>query len=135
MKLKEINLYFGLMLFIGFLVTGYYMKTYFKPEFLDNHVIRMQIRANHIYILFISLLNVISYTSQIKRKYLELTFRLCLIVAGILAVVAFLVEHSGNLNDRSWTLFSVILSVVAIGFILFNELLNVINKKRENMQQ
>ncbi len=50
--MKKLNLYFGLTLFIGFLATGYYMAEYFKPEHMQNYVMRMQLRANHIYTFY-----------------------------------------------------------------------------------
>ncbi|WP_160114587.1 hypothetical protein [Aquimarina sp. AU474] len=133
--MKKINLYFGLTLFIGFLATGYYMAEYFKPEHLDNHVMRMQIRANHIYILFISLLNVVSFKCDLKinhklSKYLDTLFRIFILIAGIVAVVAFLKEHTGNLGVRSWTLSAVTLSVVSVGLVLINELINIVVKKK-----
>ena len=135
MNLRKTNLFFGLLLFLVFLATGYYMMQYFKPEHLDNHVMRMQIRANHIYILFIALLNVIAFKCELKMKhtmskYLDSIFRMLLLLAGIISVVAFLKEHTGNLGVRSWTLSTVILSVTAVGFLLTNELLAVALKKK-----
>ena len=132
MSLKKANLYFGLVLFIGFLVTGYYMKEYFKPEHLDNHVVRMQIRANHIYILFVSLLNVVSFKCELRMKSLDILFRTLILTAGVIAVIAFLKEHTGDLSVRSWTLLAVILSVASVGILLVNELLNRVSKKNRN---
>lgn len=137
MKLKKINLYFGLILFAGFLVTGYYMKEYFKPENLDNHIMRMQIRASHIYILFISLLNILSFKCNLKTghkvsKYLNVLFRTLMLIAGTLAVIAFFKDHTGHLAVRSWTLYTIILSVVAVGLVLTNELIYLkVKKKRK----
>ena len=111
------------------------MKTSFKPEHLDQHVMRMQIRANHIYILFVALLNVLAYkcdlTSASKRSTgIDLGFRLLLLSAGVLSLVAFCTEHSGNLNLRTWTLFTVILSLAAIGLLLLNEGFQWVSKKK-----
>ena len=135
LKLKKINLYFGLILFVGFLATGYYMNEYFKPENLNNLVMRMQIRANHIYILFASLLNILSFKIELKTdfkvsKYLNTLFRILMIVAGITLVIAFFREHTGNLNTRSWTLFGVITFVVSVGLVLTNELIQLLSKKK-----
>ena len=133
--MKNMNLFFGLTLFVGFLATGYYMAEYFKPEHLDNHVMRMQIRANHIYILFISLLNIVSFKCDLKMnhnlsKYLNILFRMLLLIAGVIAIVAFFKEHTGNLGIRSWTLSAVILSVISVGIVLINELVNIAVKKK-----
>ncbi len=134
MKFKEINLCFGLTLFIGFLISGYYMENYFKPENIDNLVMRMQIRANHIYILFISLLNVVAFKCDLKfnnniARYIDVMFRTLMIASGILAIFAFLKEHTGDLNVRNLTLYSAFLSLASVGLVLLNELIHVFMKK------
>ncbi|WP_348740629.1 hypothetical protein [Tenacibaculum sp. 190524A05c] len=110
------------------------MAEYFKPEHMDNLVMRMQIRANHIYILFIALLNIVAYRSNFSSKdkktyVLEIVFRLFLMLSGIFALIAFLKEHTGDLSVRTWTLLTVILSVTAIGLLLLNELFNTLRRK------
>ncbi|WP_442264578.1 hypothetical protein ACSIGC_09435 [Tenacibaculum sp. ZS6-P6] len=132
------NLYFGLLFFVGFLATGYYMAEYFKPNNVDNYVARMQIRANHIYILFISLLNIISFKSEIKMdhsisKYLNILFRILILIAGIISFVAFLKDHTGNLKTRNWTLTAIILSVLSISMVLLNELISYIIKIKKSV--
>ncbi len=82
----------------------------------------MQIRANHIYILFISLLNVVSFKCELKTKYnlskyLDILFRILILTAGVIAVIAFLEKHTRNLNVRIWTLSAVILSLVSVGIM------------------
>jgi len=134
MRLKQINIVFGLALFVGFLATGFYLKEFFKPEHLDNHVMRMQIRANHIYILLISLLNIVSFKCDLKSnstfsKYLDYGFRTLLILSGILALVAFFKEHTGDLNERSWTLSTMIFALSAIGLLLINEVITLRQNK------
>ena len=134
MRLKQLNLIFGLTLFIGFLATGYYMQEFFKPEHLDNYVMRMQIRANHIYILLIALLNIVSSKCNLKSgrkssKYLEFWFRILLIISGLLAVVAFVKDHTGDLNQRSWTFYAILLSLSSVGLFLINEIINTSQKK------
>jgi len=109
------------------------MEEYFKPENLDKHVMRMQIRASHIYILFISLLNILAFkiNLSVKKpvlKYVDILFRIVLIAAGILSVFAFSIEHTGDLSKRSWTLLAVVLSLIAVGLMLLNVILN---QKRE----
>lgn len=129
MTLKKLNLYFGLLLFMVFLITGYYMSNYFTPEHMDNLVMRMQIRASHIYILFISLLNIFAFKFDLKwhtklSNALDILFRTLIIVSGIVAVFAFLKEHTGDLNKRSLTLYAVILSVTSVGLVLLNEFIH-----------
>jgi uncharacterized membrane protein len=136
MKIARINLIFGVTLFIIFLITGYYMKEYFKPNHLDNHLMRLQIRSNHIYILFISLLNILSFRTTIQlgnplSKVLDYSTRIVLILAGVLSLLAFVYEHTGIISNRILTLITVILSLTSIGLFLINELINLAKSKNE----
>ena len=108
--MNNINLVFGLLLFVVFLITGYYMKEYFKPEHLNNIEQRLQIRSNHIYILFVSLLNItISICRFDKTKksiyYLDLSLRILIVFTGILAFLAFCFEHTGEIDNRIFNKF------------------------------
>jgi 4-hydroxybenzoate polyprenyltransferase len=132
------NLYFGLILLIVFFASGYYLKEYFKPQNINHLSLRMEIRANHIYILFISLLNIISYKSELSKGknwtvYLDISFRLLLMFSGLIAIYAFLFDHNGDLIGRKATLSSVVLSLSSIVVFLANELIyNIENTKTTN---
>jgi len=122
-------------MFVIFLLTGYYLEIYFKPEHLDNLTLRMEIRANHIYILFISFLNILAYKcnfTEIKKKviYLEISFRILLITSGVMALYAFIYDHNGDLTGRNVTLTAVILSLLAVVIFLANELIHHTLKKQ-----
>jgi hypothetical protein len=132
--MRKINLLFGLILFVVFLITGYYLEAYFKPQHIDNLVIRMEIRANHIYILLISLLNIISFkcnltTGKKLTGFLEPIFRMLLIAAGVTAIIAFLYDHHGNLIGRNITLTTMIFSISSIAIFLTNEIIYLNRKK------
>src|SRR5688572_6643449 len=106
--MKNVNLFFGILLFFGFLATGLYLKMVFKPEHLSDLAARMEIRANHIYILFISLLNILSVDAYPEARtklvrFMNLFSRVLLPAAGLLAVAAFFLEHSGTLTGRLFT--------------------------------
>jgi hypothetical protein len=121
--MRRINLVFGILLLLGFLGTGLYLMLVFKPAHLANLSARMEIRANHIYILFIALLNIFTYGIPAKLPgtfayYSHSVFRGLLVVAGILAVAAFFNEHSGTLTNRKFTFYAVLLSLVAAGIYL-----------------
>ena len=125
--MRKINLYFGLLLFLVFLISGYFLKEYFKPQNINNLTIRMEIRANHIYIIFISFLNIISFKSELSQgknwsTYLDKAFRILLILSGTVAMYAFIFDHNGDLSGRKATLLSVVLSLAAIILFLVNEL-------------
>ena len=128
-SINKINLFFGLLLFVVFLMTGYYMKEYFKPEHLNDLEQRLQIRSNHIYILFISLLNIALSMCRFNNtdkltSYLDLGFRMLMILAGIVAFLAFCFEHTGEIGNRKLTLVTVILSLSSIGLLLLTEFIN-----------
>lgn len=105
------------------------MKEYFKPEHLNDIDQRLQIRSNHIYILFISLLNIAISKCRFEEKskvisYLEIAFRTLLILAGIVSFLAFCFEHTGDIENRTMTLASVVLSLASIGILMLTELMN-----------
>jgi len=131
--MKIINLIFGAFLMIVFLITGWYMKEILRSEHLLDSTIRMELRANHIYILFISLLNILSFkvklSESIISKYCNITFRFLLVFAGLLAIAAFIYDHSGILEERIITFYQIIFSLVAIGAVALNELSLMIKGK------
>ena len=133
--MRKYNLYFGLILFVIFIISGYYLKEYFKPQNINNLTLRMEIRANHIYIIFISLLNIISYKSELSQGknwtiYLEYAFRMLLMFSGLVAIYSFLFDHNGDLIGRKSTLLSVVLSLSSIVIFLANELIYKIEKTK-----
>ncbi|MFA4795648.1 hypothetical protein [Leptospira kirschneri] len=122
--MRKLNLLTGAILLGIFLATGLYMKFVFRPEHLADTTARMEIRANHIYILFIALLNLLSFPFQTPstttlRKWSIGISRTMFVLAGILAVVAFFREHSGVLQGRIFTFSSVLLSLSAVLLMLF----------------
>ncbi|TDM00034.1 MAG: hypothetical protein C4K58_01955 [Flavobacteriaceae bacterium] len=138
-KMNKYNLYFGLLLFVCFLCSGFYLEEYFKPQNIQNLTLRMEIRANHIYILFVSLLNVLSFKCDLSKgkltPFFEFAFRIMLILSGIVAIYAFMYNHHGNLLKRDWTLLSVVLSLSSIAIFLTNELICIFVKKSETNRQ
>jgi hypothetical protein len=121
--MRRLNLYFGLLLFLGFLGTGAYLMFVFKPQNLANLPARMEIRANHIYIFFIALLNMWAFAVKPKVAQkpvytFEFLFRVFLMIAGGLAVAAFFTEHNGTLAGRKLTFYAVVSSLSATVFYL-----------------
>ncbi|WP_246048829.1 hypothetical protein [Leptospira sarikeiensis] len=105
------------------------MKNIFRPEHLNDLAARMEIRANHIYILFISLLNIIGFTVDIQTQSSWLSridkgSRLLLIASGILSLFAFVIEHSGTLQNRSLTFYSVVTSLAGVVLLTFSYILS-----------
>lgn len=132
--MKKLNLYFGLLLFVLFLLSGYYMEEYFKPQHIDHLALRMEVRANHIYILFIALLNMLAFKCEFSKvtkasDYLEMSFRMALVLSGLVALYAFIYDHSGMLTGRYETLASIILSLTAVAIFLINESIQSLSSK------
>jgi hypothetical protein len=136
MTLSRMNLFFGLALFVAFLATGFYMGEYFKPSHLDDLQMRLQIRSSHIYILFISLLNILAFKVVLKEEnlfsnFINSTFRILLVAAGIFSLFAFAYEHTGVISERILTLVTVIVSLTSVGLIILNELATMIKVKMD----
>ena len=128
MKLNKLNLTFGIILLIGFFISGLYLKYYFKPNHLNQLLMRSQIRSNHIYVLLIASLNIISF--KIKNDYkikvqkiVGTIWRTSLIIAGIFFVFAFFMEHTGDIDKRGLTLIGTICTLISVGFFLLNEII------------
>jgi len=137
--MKKANLIIGILLFIGFIISGQYMKHSFVPEHIDELTIRMQIRSNHIYLLFIALLNLLSFKCVLSAghkvlSYIEIAFRCCLIIAGAFAILGFIFEHTGDLDIRIFTFITIVLSLTSIGLVILNELISL-KMKRSTQQQ
>jgi hypothetical protein len=81
-------------------------------------------------ILFISLINIISFKCELQQgkkysKITESTFRILLIISGIVAIYAFLYDHHGDLIGRKITLLSAVLVLTATAIFLINEIVYI----------
>ncbi len=120
----KLNLIFGTIFFIAFIITGLYLNRILCPDFENEHFIRMEARANHIYILLVALMNIMSYRKvkhHHKTHRLEYLFRYLLVFAGLLSVVAFVVEHRSNLDNRSITFFTMLICLFATAAYVLHE--------------
>lgn len=123
MKIKKINTVIGITLLVGFLISGMYMALVSRKVHNSELNVRMEIRANHIYLLFTALLNLLlSRATKLNTHYVKVYWPqtvcgLLLAVAGLLSVLAFLMENNGNLQQRWFSFFSVLCSL--IGVLLF----------------
>ncbi len=138
MLMRRLNLYVGFILFISFLITGLYMRFLFRPEHFDELTVRMEIRSNHIYILFVSLLNLMSFGIEIFIGpaliiFLDRLSRSLFIISGVLSLIAFVFEHTGTLKGRSFTFFCVLSSLSGVVLFLFAYALSLQFKKKGNV--
>ncbi len=77
MNFKVVHLTAGLGTVFVFLGTGLYMRMNFPQLYEDNEVIRYLFRANHVYILFSGLLNVVLglYSSLSDHRWRQISQR------------------------------------------------------------
>jgi len=127
--MKSFNLIFGALLLFIFLLTGIYLRYLFRNEHLSDLTVRMEIRANHVYILFASLLNILSYKVEFSNrinwiKIVERLFRSGLIISGVLFLIAFVTDHRNSITDRYVTFYAVLFSLIPIVAILINEIIS-----------
>ncbi len=132
--MKQVNLWFGILLFFVFLGTGYYMEYYFKPNHFEALVQRMQIRSSHIYILFVALLNMLSYKTKLSdwksySNYVNILYRFTLLLSGIFSIIAFVYEHDGDISNRLFTLLTVMLALTSVGVLLVFEFFLFVKKR------
>ncbi len=113
--LKKIHFYFGLTIIAHFVITGLLMRAnYFSIEPQDT-LLRMMLRANHIYILFSGLVNLlISYSlRESKTNNLHFVSSSILVITAIGINMSFYIEPINHLHytatflQRSLTAFSV----------------------------
>lgn len=117
--IQKIQFYFGIILFVIFLATGQYLKWVIKPEYLLQIDQRMMARANHIYILFVSLLNIlgslVEFDAREKWKsHFGITSRIVLMIAGIIYTCIFFQNYGSTLSDRKIILLPTILVLVGV---------------------
>ena len=100
--MRKLNFYFGLAFFAVFLFSGYYMVNHVLSEHSADMYLRMQNRANHVYLLFVALMNVMAYKCDYANasKWLENTSRGLLLLAGIGASVGFFIEATVGIDGR-----------------------------------
>lgn len=113
---KQPLLYLGILLILGFLLSGQYLKHVARPELGDDFLRRMMIRANHLYLLFIGLLvltasQVNSKTAPAWIRYTVASGKVCLCLSAMVLVLAFITDHAGGFEHRSTTRFGCILAL------------------------
>jgi magnesium-transporting ATPase (P-type) len=95
--MKRAHLFFGIVIFIIFLVTGRFMRWDFPDKEMIPPEFRMLMRSRHIYIFFSALLHFLlgfylQIHSQTRRKILQIAGSFFLFAASVLLVWAFVHE-------------------------------------------
>ncbi|MCI0707241.1 MAG: hypothetical protein L0Y80_07150 [Ignavibacteriae bacterium] len=116
MNLKSAHLIFGIATLIVFLATGLYMRANFPALYESNDAIRFIFRANHLYILFSSLLNVAlglyaTYRDSGWKLKLQLAGSYLLLAAAPIFIAAFFIEPPQASPMRPLTLVAAFLTL------------------------
>ncbi|MBI4428494.1 MAG: hypothetical protein HY562_05190 [Ignavibacteriales bacterium] len=119
-KFRIVHLIVGMSTFLVFLLTGAYMRTVFPDAYSTNESIRFLYRANHVYILFSGLLNILLGIYLVPREIPLLQHLQHIgswLVAGMTAVfvVAFIFEPVQASASRPITVSAVFSTAIGVG--------------------
>ena len=123
MHARKIHIIAGLLTFLLFLFTGYYLDLHVSDLYNQDRW-RFSLRGNHIYILMSALLN-LSLGSYLRvsairwRAALQLVGSLLILTATALLVLAFFRESKAGL-DRPVTLWAMISGLTGTVFHLIS---------------
>lgn len=134
--MKKAHLLFGICGVIAFLATGVYMKLSFPAAYVGNEVAHMMFRANHIYLLFSALLNVVLglyLTAPVQRfaSLLQTVASLLLLLCTVIFFAAFWLEAAPADFERPLIFSGVVLTVVAVAALAFSMLISPLLAKRK----
>ena len=118
MILRKLHFWFGMIGVGVFLATGIYMRLGFPDLYGSNEVVRYHYRANHIYILLASLLNV-ALGCYLRlglgwRKKAAVLGSALLLLSPVVLVAAFILEAPKGAPDRLLTLIGIFLAFIGV---------------------
>src|SRR4030095_9934829 len=95
--MKRIHLFFGISLFVVFVLTGQYMDKFLNHLHGMADGPRLLYRSRHIYILLAALINIglgtyLSYQTELWRRVLQIVGSFFVVLASAVAIVAFFYE-------------------------------------------
>src|SRR5262245_23316606 len=113
MTIKALHLLVGVAGVLAFLGTGAYMATHFPAAYESDEAIRYLYRANHVYVLLASLVNVAvgiyrPGTRPGWRGIVGLAGSALVLLAPLLLVYAFFFEAPSGSPERVATFFGVL---------------------------
>ena len=116
MTLKKAHFRVGLIGVAVFLATGVYMRVGFPDLYGANEVVRYHYRANHIYILLASLLN-LALGCHLRlglgwRKQAAVVGSALLLLSPVVLAAAFILEAPKGTPDRLLTLIGIFMAFI-----------------------
>ena len=123
----KLNLLAGILSFCFFIYTGIYLvtKSYIKDDYWH-----MSGRSNHIYLLMISLINLLFYKIESDSSLIDKISNIITFLSAIICSFGFFRETGAKLENR-------MLVPMSVGFVFFGVILKLIipkenkNKKLE----
>lgn len=124
----QVHFYFALFAFMAFVLSGLYMKCGFHLVDKENILQRMMFRANHIYILFASMLNfAIPYFKRSRHNRLEWASSVFILLSTTGLVVSFYIDPYTESLTRDLSRYSII--GLFIGYLLQLFIMQSMNSK------
>jgi hypothetical protein len=107
---RKILFLYGLALLLGFALTGQYLQRVVQPAHEGDAAIRMMARANHLYLLFISLLIMVTAFVENPPGNRGIAWAMnagrgFLLLSSAVLIAAFFRDHAGSIHDRSMTFY------------------------------
>ena len=115
----KLNLLAGILSFCFFIYTGIYLvsKSYIKDDYWH-----MSGRSNHIYLLMISLINLLFYKIESDSSLIDKISNIITFLTAIICSFGFIRETGAKLENR-------MLVPMSIGFVFFGVILKLIIPK------
>ncbi len=119
MLIRTVHRGVGVATIAAFIVTGVYLKLRGSHLFEADEMVRFIFRANHVYILFAGLLNVavgayLCLHARRWRRKLQLAGSVCLLIAPLVLVLAYIYEPGHASPQRPLTSAGVMLLFLGI---------------------
>lgn len=115
--MKNWNWYGGLFLLLIFIITGQFLSRTEVPSYVPEGLYRMMLRANHMYLLYISICNILVGRLMYHSQRIAQFSRGFLIMSGVAVSFAFLLETDGDLEHRTFSFLTAVFALV--GTLLF----------------
>ncbi|WP_422362086.1 hypothetical protein [Reichenbachiella sp.] len=132
-KISIVHAIVGLLTFVIFLQTGWYMKTNDIGNLSDTE--RMIYRAGHIYFLFSGLLNLsigvqLQFSTAAWKKKVQYVGSILLLVSPVIFLYGFYQEANLGHIERAMTRIGIFLSLAGTGLHTFIFLIGLIKKSQ-----
>jgi hypothetical protein len=134
-RIRNIHLLIGVLVFVIFVLTGQYMDRFIHSAMEQSDRLRFSMRANHIYILMSSLLH-LSLGAHLKmstvrwRAGLQMLGSLLITIATVILIWAFFYEPKDSL-DRPFILLAMLASLTGAALHVFSTLKNEASGKSQ----